>query len=128
VEDSRPYTNPSRERRIDGRVVHGDNVVDSVVEKCDESSDSNDGEWLAGKQTEHHGRECGCEEGFVDTEEATGAAVHIECEGDCGKDTVVVSAVRLMYETSYSLYKVHSDCARKRTIRQRITDVTPIVW
>ena len=128
VENGCPYTDPSGERRIDGRVVHDDNVVDSVVEQCDESSDSNDGERLAGEQTEYHGRECRCEEGFVDTEEATGAAVHVECEGNCRKDAIDVSAVRLISGTSYLLDKVHPDCARERTIRQRVFDVTPVVW
>ena len=55
VEDRSPDTDPCCESRIDGRVVPLDDVVNRVVEKSDQTRDSNNGEWLAREETEYHG-------------------------------------------------------------------------
>lgn len=59
MEDRGPYAHPGCKSRIDGGVVHLYDVVDGVVEKGDESSDADNGQRLAGQETEDHGGECG---------------------------------------------------------------------
>lgn len=82
MKDCCPDTDPCRELWIDSGLIHRDNVVYSVIEQCDQSSNTDNGKRLTSKDAEDHRCECRREERFVDTKEVSGAPIHIECEGD----------------------------------------------
>jgi len=46
VKDGGPDTHPCGKSRVDGRIVHLDDVVDGVVEQRDQSGDSDNSKWL----------------------------------------------------------------------------------
>ena len=83
VSNRRPNGHPSDELRVKilDSLRHGD-VVDGVVEKRDETSDSNYGQGLTGKRAEDHGSERGGEQSFVDAKVAAGIPGHVQLESE----------------------------------------------
>lgn len=87
MEDGSPNAHPADELRVDGDIMPLNNVVNGIVEQGDQPSYPDDRQRLGTESTENYGSECAREQRFVDAEEATSAAVHVEEVGDGGQQT-----------------------------------------
>jgi hypothetical protein len=84
VEYCSPDPYPSRKLGIDGGIIHGDDVVDRVVEKGDEAGNTDNRKWLTRKETKHHGCQRRSKESFVDAKKSASTTVHVKCKCDRG--------------------------------------------
>lgn len=83
MEYGRPNASPTHKARINGHIVELDDVVNGVVEKRNEASDTDDSERLCTKNAENHGCQGRRKEGFVDTVEFARSAVHVKSICNC---------------------------------------------
>ena len=94
-----------------GPALRDGDVIDCVVEERDQTSDTNNRQWLDGEGAEYHSSQCGGEQPLIDTEVALRVPQHIQLEGH-GWEKVD---------------KEYTDGAGKSSIVETVDDVAPVV-